>query len=238
MRAPVVIALLAALRTLAGAGCQDQVAECVPGGNRVRTDCHAEWLVANPSNDVPSARKALSEQRCVEGDPNCDFDGGGTGAVPSTSVSASAARTRDCRSAAPRICVGGANDGVDCTTSSECPNGTCQTGQPIGVSVPTLRGIWDTFPLLQSGAAGFTTVGGEPSFTPGCSPGSNGCCSELVSPVTPLGHPFTGQHLEMSTRDPIMAVLTTENPLGQHGGDLSTLTPQQVRDLDAFLRSL
>jgi YVTN family beta-propeller protein len=148
------------------------------------------------------------------------------------------ARCQDPTRAAPQICVGGPQDGVDCTTSAECPKGTCQLGQPIGVSVPTLRGIWDTFPLLQSGAAGFTVVGSEPSFTPSCTQGSNGCCTELLSPVTPLGHAFTGQHLEVNARDPIMAVLTTQNPTGQHGGDLSTLSPQQLRDLDAFLRSL
>jgi len=80
--------------------------------------------------------------------------------------------------------------------------------------MPTLRGIWDTFPLLQSGAAGFVPMGPEPSFTSGCT------------------------HLEVGERDPVHSVLTTQNPLGKHGGDLSTLRTQQLRDLNAFLRSL
>jgi len=104
--------------------------------------------------------------------------------------------------------------------------------------VPTLRGIWDTFPLLQSGAAGFVPMEPEPTFTAGCTQGSNGCCAELLSPVTPSGHAFTGQHVEAAERDPIHSVLTTQNALGQHGGDLSGLRTQQLRDLDAFLRSL
>ena len=60
--------------------------------------------------------------------------------------------------------------------------------------MPTLRGIWDTFPLLQSGAAGFVPMGPEPSFTSGCT------------------------HLEVGERDPVHSVLTTQNPLGKHGG--------------------
>ena len=138
----------------------------------------------------------------------------------------------------PRICFGGSKDGVDCTDDSECPGGTCQPGAASGFNVPTLRGIWDTFPLLQSGAAGFVPMGPEPTFTAGCTQGSNGCCAELLSPVTPSGHAFTGQHVEAAERDPVHSVLTTQNALGQHGGDLSGLRTQQLRDLDAFLRSL
>ena len=33
-----------------------------------------------------------------------------------------------------------------------------------GFRVPTLRGIWDTFPLLLSGSAGLGAVGPEPAF--------------------------------------------------------------------------
>ena len=52
---------------------------------------------------------------------------------------------------------------------------------------------------------------------------------------TPGGHTFTGEHLEVGERDPVHSVL---NPLGNHGGDLSQLRTQQLRDLNAFLRSL
>ena len=78
MRRLAVIAIIAVVRARAFASCEDQFAECVPGG-RHQNDCYAEWLVANPSNPAPSSRRAFSEQRCVEGDPKCDFDGAGTG---------------------------------------------------------------------------------------------------------------------------------------------------------------
>ena len=35
-----------------------------------------------------------------------------------------------------------------------------------GFGTPTLRGIWDTFPLLLSGSAGLEVVGAEPTFGP------------------------------------------------------------------------
>src|SRR5262249_53680289 len=38
-------------------------------------------------------------------------------------------KCQDPTRAAPRICVGGPQDGVDCTDTTECPRGTCQTGQ-------------------------------------------------------------------------------------------------------------
>lgn len=58
-----------------------------------------------------------------------------------------------------------------------------------GFTVPTLRGIWDTFPLLVSGSAGLGAFGAEPGFNPGCAPGSAGCCAELQSPLNPGGIP-------------------------------------------------
>jgi len=149
------------------------------------------------------------------------------------------ARCQDPTRFPPRICFGGPADGVDCADDNDClPGGMCKPGAASGFNVPTLRGIWDTFPLLQSGAAGFVAMGPEPSFTPGCTQGSNGCCAELQSPVTPGGHTFTGEHLEVGERDSIHSVLTTQNPLGKHGTDPSKLRTQQLRDLNAFLRSL
>jgi len=56
--------------------------------------------------------------------------------------------------------------------------------------------------------------------------------------VTPGGHTFTGEHLEVGERDPVTSVLTTENPIGTHGGKTAGLRVQQIRDLNAFLRSL
>jgi hypothetical protein len=123
--------------------------------------------------------------------------------------------------------------------------GKCQdSNRPAGVdgssgfTTPTLRGIWDTFPLLMSGSAGLEVVGSEPVFGP-CTPGSSGCCTQLLSPITPAGNAFTGQHLDVSTKDALRAVLTPPLavPGSGHGGALS-LSPQELDDLIAYLRSL
>lgn len=122
----------------------------------------------------------------------------------------------------------------------------CQDGQrPNGVdgstgfTVPTLRGIWDTFPLLMSGAAGLGAVGPEPGFSDGCSPGAAGCCTELESPLNPGGASFAAQHLDVTTKDAIRAVLTSPLavPGSGHGAALD-LPPSDLNALIAYIRSL
>jgi DNA-binding beta-propeller fold protein YncE len=107
-----------------------------------------------------------------------------------------------------------------------------------GFTVPTLRGIWDTFPLLLSGSAGLGAVGSEPVFTP-CTPGSAGCCAQLASPLNPGGTAVPEQHLEVTTKDAIRAVLTPPLavPFTGHGTALG-LTPTELNALIAYLRSL
>jgi hypothetical protein len=108
-----------------------------------------------------------------------------------------------------------------------------------GFTVPTLRGIWDTFPLLVSGAAGLGAVGSEPAFSPSCTPGSAGCCAELQSPLNPGGIAVPPQHLEVTTKDPIRALLTP--PLAVPGtghGTALALSPSDLDALIAYLRSL
>jgi DNA-binding beta-propeller fold protein YncE len=108
-----------------------------------------------------------------------------------------------------------------------------------GFTVPTLRGTWDTFPLLLSGSAGLGAVGPEPTFTPGCTPGGNGCCTQLRSPLNPSGTVFAGQHLAVTTKDAMRAVLTA--PLAVPGtghGAALTLTPSELDALIAYIRSL
>jgi DNA-binding beta-propeller fold protein YncE len=122
----------------------------------------------------------------------------------------------------------------------QCQDANRPTGVDgsVGFSVPTLRGIWDTFPLLMSGAAGLEVVGGEPSFGP-CTPGSSGCCTQLQSPLNPSGTLVPPQHLALSTKDALRATLTA--PLAVSGtghGSALSLTPQQLDDLIAYLRSL
>ena len=67
---------------IAGDGCAATCRlERVPGGGSVKTDCAAEWLVVNPTN-VPlyDSRGGINrKQRCVDDDPQCDFDGGTPG---------------------------------------------------------------------------------------------------------------------------------------------------------------
>ena len=105
-----------------------------------------------------------------------------------------------------------------------------------GFGVPTLRGIWDTFPLLVSGSAGFTVGGGpEPAFAP-CTPGSSGCCAQLRSPINPGGIAVPEQHLAVSTKDAIRAVLTP--PLAVPGTGHGAALALPASDLDALVAYL
>jgi hypothetical protein len=72
---------------------------------------------------------------------------------------------------------------------TRCQDANRPTGADgsLGFGVPTLRGIWDTFPLLVSGSAGLQAVGSEPTFTGSCTNGSSGCCTQLRSPLNPGG---------------------------------------------------
>jgi hypothetical protein len=108
-----------------------------------------------------------------------------------------------------------------------------------GFGVPTLRGIWDTFPLLVSGSAGLVAVGPEPAFAPGCTPGASGCCTQLRSPLNPGGIAVPEQHLAVATKDAMRAVLTPPLavPGTGHGAALG-LSPGDLDALIAYLRSL
>ena len=103
---------------------------------------------------------------------------------------------------------------------------------------PTLRGIWDTFPLLLSGSAGLEVVGAEPTFG-ACTPGSSGCCTQLQSPITPAGNAVPEQHLDVSTKDALRAMLTAPLAVAGtgHGAALG-LDALELADLMAYLRSL
>ena len=107
-----------------------------------------------------------------------------------------------------------------------------------GFGTPTLRGIWDTFPLLMSGSAGLQVVGGEPVFG-ACTPGSSGCCTQMQSPITPAGNAVPEQHLDVSTKDALRAALSAPLAVAGtgHGAALG-LDPQELDDLIAYLRSL
>jgi len=61
------------------ANCPDQTAECVPGDSRKPSACLSEWLVENPNSASLSKRPSKTSQKCMEGDPHCDFDGAGNG---------------------------------------------------------------------------------------------------------------------------------------------------------------
>ena len=122
----------------------------------------------------------------------------------------------------------------------------CQDNQrPTGIdgssgfTVPTLRGVWDTFPLLLSGSAGLGAVGAEPPFSSFCMPGSSGCCAELQSPLNPSGIVVPEQHLDVTTKDALRAVLTAPlaMPGSGHGAALS-LSPSDRDALIAYIRSL
>ena len=122
----------------------------------------------------------------------------------------------------------------------------CQDGQrPTGIdgssgfTVPTLRGIWDTFPLLVSGSAGLGAFGSEPAFTLPCTVGSAGCCAQLASPLNPGGISVPAQHLDVTTKDAIRAVLTP--PLAVPGSGHGAALGLSASDLDAliaYIRSL
>lgn len=108
-----------------------------------------------------------------------------------------------------------------------------------GFTVPTLRGVWDTFPLLLSGSAGLSAVGAEPAFAPGCAVGSSGCCAQLKSPLNPSGITVPPQHLAVSTKDALRAVLTPPLavPGSGHGAALG-LSASDLNALIAYIRSL
>lgn len=124
---------------------------------------------------------------------------------------------------------------------SKCQDGSRPTGVDgsAGFTVPTLRGTWDTFPLLLSGSAGLGAVGPEPAFSPTCTPGGAGCCAELRSPLNPAGTSFAGQHLALTTKDAMRAVLTPPLavPGTGHGAALG-LSPTDLDALIAYMRSL
>jgi YVTN family beta-propeller protein len=124
---------------------------------------------------------------------------------------------------------------------AKCQDAVRPTGTDgsAGFTVPTLRGIWDTFPLLLSGAAGLDAIGPEPVFSVGCAPGSAGCCAELQSPINPGGIPVPPQHLAVTTKDAIRAVLTAPLavPGSGHGAALG-LSPSDLNALIAYIRSL
>jgi YVTN family beta-propeller protein len=122
----------------------------------------------------------------------------------------------------------------------------CQDAQrPAGVdgssgfTVPTLRGVWDTFPLLLSGAAGLTAVGSDPAFASGCTPWSNGCCTQLESPLNPSGIAVPEQHLDVTTKDALRAVLTAPLAVAGSGhGAALGLSASDLNALIAYIRSL
>jgi hypothetical protein len=124
---------------------------------------------------------------------------------------------------------------------SLCQDGNRPTGVDgsSGFGVPTLRGIWDTFPLLVSGSAGMQVVGPQPNFSPGCPPGTFGCCSELRSPINATGTVVPEQHLAVGTKDAMRAVLTAPLavPGTGHGAALG-LSGSDLNALIAYLRSL
>jgi DNA-binding beta-propeller fold protein YncE len=124
---------------------------------------------------------------------------------------------------------------------TRCQDGNRPTGADgsSGFGVPTLRGIWDTFPLLLSGSAGLQSVGSQPTFSPGCTSGASGCCTELRSPLNPGGTPVPEQHLAVGTKDAMRAVLTA--PLAVPGTGHGAALGLPASDLDAliaYLRSL
>lgn len=64
---------------VAGDGCAtDCTIERIRGGGTVTTDCYAEWRVDNAANEPLTTKRGgmNPQQRCVDDDPRCDFDGG------------------------------------------------------------------------------------------------------------------------------------------------------------------
>ncbi len=124
---------------------------------------------------------------------------------------------------------------------AHCQDGNRPTGADgsRGFGVPSLRGIWDTFPLLVSGSAGLQAIGPEPGFSASCTPGASGCCTELRSPLNPGGTSVPEQHLAVGTKDAMRAVLTP--PLAIAGTGHGAALGLPASDLDAliaYLRSL
>jgi DNA-binding beta-propeller fold protein YncE len=130
---------------------------------------------------------------------------------------------------------------VNMPLRNRCQDANRPTGADgsLGFNVPTLRGTWDTFPLLMSGSAGLQVVGPEPTFTGSCTNGSNGCCTQLKSPLNPGGTIVPEQHLAVGTKDAMRAVLTSPLavPGTGHGAALS-LTSPDLDALIAYIRSL
>jgi hypothetical protein len=124
---------------------------------------------------------------------------------------------------------------------ARCQDANRPTGADgsTGFGTPTLRGIWDTFPLLVSGSAGMQVVGSEPTFTGSCTNGSSGCCTQLKSPLNPSGSVVPEEHLAVANKDAMRAVLTP--PLAVPGtghGAAIALPPSDLDALIAYLRSL
>jgi hypothetical protein len=119
---------------------------------------------------------------------------------------------------------------------ARCQDANRPTGTDgsTGFTVPTLRGIWDTFPLF-SGSAG---LGGRSQPTSARTPGSR-AAARSSRPVNPGGTLFAGQNLTLSTKDAMRALLTAPLavPGTGHGAALS-LAPGDLDDLIAYLRSL
>jgi hypothetical protein len=88
----------------------------------------------------------------------------------------------------------------------------------------------------MSGAAGMMAVGPEPVFNQPCAPGSGGCCTQLESPLNPGGTPAPAQHLAVSTKDAIRAVLTA--PLAVPGTGHGAALGLPADDLDALVAYL
>jgi hypothetical protein len=91
----------------------------------------------------------------------------------------------------------------------------------------------------MSGAAGLGAVGAEPAFGAGCTPGGAGCCAQLQSPLNPSGIAVPPQHLAVTTKDAMRAVLTPPLavPGSGHGAALG-LSPSDLNALIAYIRSL
>ncbi len=83
-----------------GDGCTSQCAlEPIPGGGSRATDCRTVWIVDNPGNDPLTDNHGVfrSKQRCVDDDPECDFDGGTPGGCTfHVRVCANASGMTDC----------------------------------------------------------------------------------------------------------------------------------------------
>jgi hypothetical protein len=120
----------------------------------------------------------------------------------------------------------------------KCQDANRPTGTDgsTGFGVPTLRGIWDTFPLLLSGAAGFEAVGSEPVFNEPCMAGSDGCCTQLEGPINPDGIPVPEQHLELTSKDALRQMLPP--PLAVAGSGHGTAIGLSSSELDALIAYL